>query len=511
MTDNNADTDRASFYGTLAPGWEFYRRPGARLTEDKHPALLRSDAAVPDIQHEAWHQFDKAHLVMLAENNVIPQSAAVANLKGLREMETAGLIETRRELGHLAHSGEAYLISTLGEKIAGWIHVGRSSVDLGAVGRRILLRDRLLKIIDQVIDVVEAHCTIASTYADAPMPTYTRERHSQVGTFGFYVIAWSLPLQRSIKRLFQAYAEVNQSPAGSAAGTTTNFPIERERTAALLGFDGIHEHALDATRGDVDLSLNILTELISIMGSVSLAADRLVTWGGSEYQLVDLPDRFFSTSSILTHKTNPRVLRNVQGGLNTILSTLGSSLTGYGYSGGHSVRLNAQIFDSIVANLELWEEALQTVEFDRTRGTDLVLNGWGLAPDLAAQMVRTAGINWRWAHQITAILVRESIEAGKSIQSVTVEDVNRAANTYLGESIDIEQSEIDTVIDPGRAVSERAHVQGSPAPTQVTTQIQNSRTVLQSTGETLENLRSDLSSADKKLETAIDTIIESAD
>lgn len=505
------DGERAPFYGELAPGWEFYRRTGARLTEDKHPALIRSGDSPAPVQHEAWHRFDLAHQTMLAEQGIVPTEAAARNLRGLRELEAEGVVEAREAIGHLAHSGEAYLISEIGEETAGWMHVGRSSVDLGAVGRRVLLREGLLDVVDAALDAIEATGETAAEYADAPMPIVTSARHSQVGTFGYYLLAWTKPLVRAIDRLEATYGDVNRSPAGSAAGTTTDFPIDRERTADLLGFDGVADNALDATRGDTDVVIDLLAEFTAVAGTVAVAADHLVTWGGTEFDLVDHPDRYFSTSSILTHKTNPRALSRVQGAASSTVSTLMDSYVGLGHVGGHRARASTAVFDSLVSSLELWTEVVPTLEFDRERGEELVYSDWGLAPDLAGQMVREEGINWRWAHQIAAILVRQAEEDGTSIREVGPAEVDRAAREYLGEPLGMSRAAIDEVVDAHRAVEARSDVTGSPAPSQVERGVADCLDAAEAGREWVRERRAALDAADDRLERAVDDVIEEVD
>lgn len=509
MAEETPSNGRAPFYGTLVPGREFYRRPGARLDEAEDPIARTAYASDGNrLAHRAFHRFDKAHQVMLAEEGIVPIEKAAANLRGLRDMEAEGEIDVRRSSGHDCHAGEAYLIEELGEETAGWIHAGRSTGDLFAVARRYTAREATLDLMDACLTLIEAYCDAAEEFKDAVMPNYTLHQHAQVGTFGWYLIGWERPIERSYRRFADLYGRVNESPAGLAAGTTTDFPIDRERTAELLGFEGIVDNAEDGLHADFDLRLEALSGATTLASSIAFAADRILLWNTLEYDLVDMPDRFFGTSSIMPQKRNPAAVRNVQGGASPVIGRLMEAYAdARGMSGSPGVFVD--VFEDITSQAEGWAKILRAVEFDRELAEERVYLDWALAADLAGTMAREAEIPWRWAHQITAILVRRSIEAGRDVREVTSEHVDEAAREYIGDPLSLDQTSIDEVIDARRAVEARSDVPGSPAPKQVDDQIERSRDRLQTWRDELRGRRSALEGADEKLDRAVDAIIGS--
>lgn len=505
MNPDNTN-NRAEFYGTIEPGWGFYRRTGARLTEDPVDWIV-SDGPVDPAQHHGFHQFDKAHTVMLTEEGLIPMEKGVAILRGLRDMEDRGYVHVRETGGHQGHAGEAFLIEELGEDVGGFMHLGRSSNDLSPVSKRIMIRSKILEILEMLLALMETYCDVAEDYSDAVMPTYTVFQHAQIGTFGWYVMSWERPIERAFDRFVEIYHRVNQSPAGSAAETTTDFPINRERTAELLGFEGIMDNGKDATRTDYDVYLEVVNAFATTMISLSEAADRILMWYFTEVGRVDIPDRYVGTSSIMPQKRNPTALTQIQSSPDSIVSELMKMyMDGRGMSGKASP--SASTFSEAISHIEHWTEVIGDVEFDRRRAEDQIYLDWALATDVAGLLVREEGIPWRSAHQIVGILVRNAEESGTDMRDVTVDDLEIATEEYLGEQLQLTNAQLEEIIDPRRAIEAREAVQGSPAPTQVQNQIDKSRETIRSDRGTLSRLEDQQTNAEAKLEAAIDDITD---
>jgi argininosuccinate lyase len=493
MTEDNER--RSPIYGSLAQGGQFYRRPGARLSEPQDESVinLSSGSGISDARHEGFHAFDKAHAVMLTEQKIIPEEAGQAILRGLRQMEQKGHVAIRRESGHSAHSGEAYLITKHGENVGGWLHLARSSHDLGAVSARLELREQLLDTIDAGLDLLSAYADRAQEHADTIVPTYTGLQHAQVATIGFCLIAFACPIRRDIERLEEAYSRVNVSPAGAAVGTTSDFPIDRERVAHLLGFDDVHNNAEDVDKS-YDITLECGSVFATMLADVALAADRFLIWYSKEFDLLDVPDRFAGTSSIMPQKKNPHTIESVQRDTNDMIGEMMQSFAATKNIGG-GVGLSGDIVEQAIGNVQTWAELVGTAEFDAERGEKLVYSGWALATDIAGMLVREADIPWRTAHQITAILVRHAEE-------------DRATNEYLGESLEISQEAIDSVVDAQRAVKSRNEVTGSPSPSQVVANAETLHEFVDDQRDTIITRREELKKSERRLEQAIDAIVE---
>lgn len=502
----NSATD--SLVGVLPEGGQFYRRVGARLTEQPDPSIHRLQET-PDSVHRGYHQFDKAHLVMLTESGILPHEIGARLLVGLREMEAEGVAEVRKRSGHHCHAGEAHLINRLGEDVGGWIHAGRSTHDLIETGRRIVLRERLLDVVEACCDLMDAYANKATEYADAVMPTYTGYQHAQVATFGYHLMAFERPIERDIQRLRACYRRINRSPAGAAVGTTSDFDVDRERVAELLGFDGIQDNAEDVDKHN-DIAIEWSTSLATLLTDLTASADQFLLWFSDEFGLIDMPDRFCGTSSIMPQKRNPHAIEVVQREVDDVIGDVMSGFVGAKNIGARP-KANLDTVDRVLAALETWSTLVSELTFDRARGEELVYADWALATDLAGAIVRSADVSWRSAHQIVAILVREATEAGETIDDITSKGVDHAAEEYFGAAVGLPDNVVETVTDAEKALSARATVTGSPAPQQVENQIESARASAKETRSAVASHRSDLANAEDRLTDAVDEIVGGAE
>src|SRR5262249_554805 len=217
---------RATLYGQVGPG-EFYRKAGARLTEDADPSQIAhkvgtSERTLPLLQ--AYHCFDKAHVVMLSEEGLIPKQDGTAILRAFREMESTGWEQVRRDGGHGLFSGEAYLIEKLGEEIGGKIHLGRSSGDLNSVSARIGLRGKLLDVMEADLKCRNAYLKLAEQHLPRVLRTSPMAQQPQVGPFPHCLVAGTSPWERDCEGLLGAYGRTNVTAPGSGSAPGSVFP-----------------------------------------------------------------------------------------------------------------------------------------------------------------------------------------------------------------------------------------------------------------------------------------------
>lgn len=501
----NEEGDASGIYGSRAAGGQFYRRPGARLTEPQDESVIALSSGSSGL-HEEFHAFDTAHVVMLAEENLIPDGAAREILEAFREMEAEGVVTTRERMNHSAHSGEAYLIERLGEDVGGYVHLGRSSHDLGAVATRRMFRRKSLSLIESCLDLMERYADTAAEYTETPIPTYTGLQHAQVASIAFCLLGWERAIERDLERLFEAYDRVNTSPAGAAVGTTSDFPVDRERVADLLGFDGLLDNG-----EDVDKSFDVVLEcgavLATLAADVARAADTALIWYSEEFGYLDVPDRYCGTSSIMPQKRNPHTIQHVQRRTNGIIGSLSEAFVATKNVGG-GVGLGSEAFDGTIEIVDTWTAFIEHATFDEELARERVYEEWALATDVAGALVREADLPWRTAHQITAVLVRQSKESGVGVRELTPEHVARAAETYLGEPVVVEREALEAVIDADRALEARAAVSGSPEPEQVETQLSATYQRIETGRDELASRRKAVEKADQRLDEAIDAILE---
>lgn len=487
-----------------------YRTAGVRLTEEMIPSVGAPDAAADVL--EAVHQFDKAHVVMLTEEGIMPPSDGAAILRVLREIDAAGVVEARRKAGGGIHSGEHVVIRRLGEAVGGKIHLGRSSGDLTQVSSRIVLRTHFLNLIEGINRFRGALLQTAEGHLETVMPGYTHGQSAQPTTLAHQLLGWETALARDVERAQGAYGRIDVSPAGAAILTGSSFAINRRRTAALLGFSRPMRNTFDAIlQHDDELEVGAVLAVHS--HNMARFADDLMLWSTGEFGMVVIPDRYCGTSSIMMQKRNPYALEHIKGVLGEAVGSLMASFlvekgpTGlpimeriYGMAPVRSALTDATRDLTWMADMI----PAMTVKVDVMH--DVAGAFWGQATDVAAALVDELGMNWRSAHQIVGILVRLAEERGVSSHDVTGDLLDEAAIEYMGTPAGLPEPALRAALDTAAFVRRRK-LYGGPAATAVKECWAEYSDQLERDREWAANRREDQDKAAAALEAAIDGVL----
>lgn len=507
------DTKANSIYGKVAKG-EPYRKAGARLTEDAEDVQKRTKLGDPEQQqreYQIYHRFDKSHLVMLAEEGFLSREDAAKMLRALRQMEADGIEQVRAQTEAGEHSGEAWLITELGEEVGGRIHAGRSSGDFMAVTSRIFIREFILKLMTASIALRKRLLQMAGEHVHTVMPASTWSQHAQPTTFAHYAMSWELSLENDFQRLKQLYARVNVSPAGAAIMTGSRYPINRERTAALLGFDGVITNTRYAVLG-FDGWLGVPAEAFTVpalmMMNVSGIASELYLWSTTEFSYVELADRYCGTSSIMPQKKNPYTLMWVRGAAARTYGRLTSYMTEmHDVCMGYTRQL-APTLDDVLEATEIMTGVLATLSIKTERMKENATNmNWICATDLADLIVLEKGLPFRTAHQIVAILVRIGVGRGISQSGVTSALVDEAALEYMGQPLQLSDDTIRRALTPMECVKART-LTGGPAPERVREDIARAQAQCADDETEMQAVQTRLEQSRALLEKAIDAIVD---
>lgn len=490
---------------------------GGRLASSVDPVLEKRlyPGPIENLQQSyfAFHAFDKAHTVSLAEANLIPQDAAKAILSGLRQMEKEGIREARDRMGGGRHSGEAYLTELIGADKAGWINLGRSSGDLDATAWRIVFRSKVPVLLETLCGLREAMTDTAKQHLNTVMPGHTCLQHAQTTTLAHTLMAWEASFARDTQRFNAVYQATSDSPAGSAIMTGSTFPLRRERTAELLGFDRVAGNTRDAVL-NLDIILQAHTVAAICISDLMRVAQDFFLWATSEFGYVDLPDSYCSTSSIMPQKKNPWGLAWIRGEGSLAL----------GHLSGVFTMLKAesdQLESTMLSAWELWKildllndmallltGVIRKSVFREERLYELASEHFCQATDLAAALVTEAGLPWREAHQFTARVVRAAMDAGIKPRQVTLEFINEIRAQDGQAPLVIAEDVLIKALDPRQSVYARDAVQGSPSPGQVSVQIENAAVTIAEDRACAEKIRARAKQASDCLEQAIDRILE---
>lgn len=419
-------------------------------------------------------QIQQAHVVMLAEQSIIAMDNARVLLQAILDLERQSFrgFEIDPTLG-LHMSVERYLVEKLGPDVAGTLNTGRSANDLYPAHDRMLVRDRINRIVLALIELKQSLLDKAVDHIDTVMPGYTHHsQHAQPITFGHYLMAGHDACCRDIQRLEQAYERVNLSPMGGAALATTGFPINRARVAELLAFDDIVVNSLDAT-GHFDYFVETTAAIAIALSNVGRLAEGLYLWNTLEFGMVEVADEYCSISSIMPQKRNPVAFEMIRGEailvasrLNGMLDILKAIPIGGGREWSYVPRLFPPCANTALGVLSTMMGIVSTLKVNKDVMARRALEGFSTVTELADRIVRTTGLSFRQAHHIVGLLTLTATRAGKKANEITSKMVDIAAQEVIGRPLRLDDATIKLALDPVENVRIRSII-GGPSPEEV--------------------------------------------
>ena len=423
---------------------------------------------------------DMAHLLGLRRQGIIDEAPARALMAALLDLHDHGIPEEAfDEKFEDVHAGkEAYLIDRVGEDFGGRLHMGRSRNDEVATCIRIRLREEMIALVRSLSDLRRTLLDVAAAHTETVMPGFTHLQHAQPTTLAHYLLAYEQAFSRDTARLREAYARVDVSPLGSAAFASTGFPLDRDYTAALLGFSRPAPNSMDAVAAR-DFAIEVLADTTAMMTTASRLCEELVIWSTSFVGFVQLDDAYCSSSSIMPQKKNPDVAEIMRAKAGTAAGSLTAAVTivkGLPMSYNRDLQeLTPHLRRGVEAarqSIPLLSGMIGTATFNTERMAAEAGRGFSTATELADVLVRDYGLPFRTAHRIVGRAVRHG-----SLDLSTVEGAAREAAGLSVVELGITQERIDSVLDPRHAVAVRS-ITGGPAPEAVAVQIADQKELL---------------------------------
>ena len=424
---------------------------------------MRADRCIAD----ADILVDIAHVLMLDRRKIIGHDVARQLLPELIRLNHNGVPEEAfEEKFEDVHAGiESLLIESLGADIGGRMHMGRSRNDEVATCIRITLRDALLDQLDSLIKLRRVLIALASNHINTVMPGFTHFQHAQPTTLAHHLLAYEQAFSRDFDRLNEAYARVNQSPLGAAAFASTGYPIDREFTASLLGFDDLITNTMDAV-ATRDFALETLADLSILMTNASRFCEELIIWSSSFVKFVTLDDAVCSTSSIMPQKKNPDTAEIMRAKTGSVFGAFSSALI---ITKGLPMSYNRDLQELTPAlwraiqdarmSLNLLSDMLAGASFDAERMQDEAGKGFSTATELADTLVREYDIPFRTAHTI----VGRAVQKGDLSLSTLKSAAQEVGGGITLDGRGLTQTKIDTVLNVNYSIDLRK-APGGPAP-----------------------------------------------
>ena len=402
------------------------------------------NASIP-FDKRMWRQDiagSKAHVAMLAKQGIVSVEDAAAIDAGLDTVAAdyaANGVPEDLALEDIHMLTEAKLAAAIGPA-AGRLHTARSRNDQVATDFRLWVRDAIDQVLDALTGLTHALLTRAEEHADAVMPGFTHLQSAQPVTLGHHLMAYVEMTARDISRFRDARARMNLCPLGSAALAGTSFPLDRQMTAAALGFDGPTRNSLDGV-SDRDFALDYLTCATQTALHLSRLAEEFVLWASQPFGFVALSDQWSTGSSIMPQKRNPDAAELVRGHAGRILgcqTALMVTMKGLPLAYSKDMQDDKPpVFEahdllglSIAAMTGMVESA--TFRTDRMRG--LAESGFATATDFADWLVREAGLPFREAHHVTGRAVKRAEELGVRLDELPFAEF-QAIDARVNESL----------------------------------------------------------------------------
>jgi argininosuccinate lyase len=410
-----------------------------------------------------------AHLVMLAAQAIVnPEDAHTIRLaldSVSQEKVRGAAFDARCE--DLFYYVERSIAAQCGESVAGRLHTARSRNDIDMTMYRMRQRECVLELMAATFSLRGALLRLAERHRETIFAVHTHTQRAQPTTVAHYLLAVEEQLGRDASRLAAAYRRTNCCPLGACAITGTGFPIDRELTSRLLGFDAptVNTYGSIAT---VDYLLESVSSATVLLAGHGRFVQDLLLWSTSEFGYLRLGDGFVQSSSIMPQKRNPVALEHARaigskalGQAQAIVSTVHNTPFGDIVDTEDDLQpLVFAMFRDAVRTVTLVAAALETAGFDAASLEARAGDGWTTLTELADTLARERGLPFGTSHAIARNLVsaRERHPA-RSMAELLAE----ASTEVLGKPIDYTEDRLAAILSPRHFVNVR-HTWGGPAP-----------------------------------------------
>ena len=373
-----------------------------------------------------------AHAEMLAAQKIITQKDLKAIQSGLQSIQKeilAGTFKWSLDLEDVHLNIEKRLTDKIGE--AGKkLHTGRSRNDQVATDLRLWLRETIDQTIQKIKTLQLSIVQLADKHQKTIMPGFTHLQVAQPVTFGHHLMAYYEMLQRDLTRFEDARKRMNQLPLGAAALAGTSYPIDRNRVAKKLKFDGVCENSLDAV-SDRDFAIEFTFAASLLMTHLSRFSEELIMWSSPMFGFVEIADGFCTGSSIMPQKKNPDVPElvrgktgRVTGHLMSLLMLMKAQPLAYNKDNQEDKEPLFDTANTILDVLTIYADMLKSISVNEKNMKEAALKGYATATDLADYLV-IKGVAFRDAHEIVAKAVSTAIKKKCDLSDLKIDELKK--------------------------------------------------------------------------------------
>ena len=437
---------------------------GGRFTKETDQLVYNFNASISFDQrfYEQDIKGSIAHVMMLCKQGILTEEEKkeiIAGLEGILEDVQSGKLEISEKYEDIHSFVEANLIERIGD--AGKkLHTGRSRNDQVALDMKLYTRGEILALKGLVKEMLHELLEIMKAHTETIMPGFTHLQKAQPITLAHHMGAYFEMFKRDYSRLQDIYKRMNTCPLGSGALAGTTYPLDRNYTAELLGFDGPTLNSMDSV-SDRDYLIELMSALATIMMHLSRFSEEVIIWNSNEYQFVEIDDGYSTGSSIMPQKKNPDIAElvrgktgRVYGALMSILTTMKGIPLAYNKDMQEDKELVFDAIDTAKGCLALFTGMLSTMKFNTDKMLESARHGFTNATDAADYLVNH-NVPFRDAHGIVGQLVLYCIEKGIALDDMTLEEYQAISPVF--------QEDIYDAISMETCVNKRKTI-GAPGP-----------------------------------------------
>lgn len=408
-----------------------------------------------------------AHVTMLAARGILTEeerTRITEGLEGILADLESGRLEITSEYEDIHSFVEAILTERIGE--AGKkLHTGRSRNDQVALDMKLYVRDEVVELDGLLKELLEVLLRLMKEHVETYMPGFTHLQKAQPITLAHHLGAYFEMFKRDRGRMQDIYHRMNLCPLGAGALAGTTYPLDREYTANLLGFDGPTLNSIDSV-ADRDYLIEFLSAMSTVMMHLSRFSEEVIIWNSNEYKFVELDDAYSTGSSIMPQKKNPDIAELVRGKTGRVYGALMSLLTtmkGIPLAYNKDMQEDKEVvFDAIDTTkgcVVLFTGMLRTMKFRKEQMEASARHGFTNATDAADYLVNH-GVPFRDAHGIVGQLVLRCIEKGIALDDMSLAEFKGISPVFeadIYEAISMKNcvEMRNTIGAPGRAAMEK--------------------------------------------------------
>ena len=412
---------------------------GGRFTKPTNQLVYDFNASIDFDQtfYQQDIQGSVAHVKMLTKQNILTLKEGQLIETALNQILT-DINNGELKIDNSQEDIHSFVESTLIQRIGDTgkkLHTGRSRNDQVALDMRLYTRDQVIMLNTLIHNLLTTINEIMKEHLDTIMPGFTHLQKAQPITLAHHLGAYFEMFKRDSNRLEDIYTRMNICPLGSGALAGTTYPLDREYTAQLLGFDGPCLNSIDGV-SDRDYLIELLSAMATMMMHMSRISEEIIIWNTNEYQFVELDDTFSTGSSIMPQKKYPDIAELIRGKTGRVYGALTSLLTtmkGLPLAYNKDMQEDKElVFDALTTTkgcLQLLNDMLKSTTFNKQKMRKSATGGFTNATDAADYLVNK-GVPFRDAHGIIGRLVLYAIEQNKDLDDLSIDEFKNICDVF---------------------------------------------------------------------------------